>query len=182
MTPKALRVIGIEPHRPANPLDSLLRPPEPGQHLALLHDDEIAVGVEAQRAFLMIDRLVVLVEVELERGENSMHVGVVVVQRERDLQFVDDPLLERAPVVAPAVQPRLAAHARHPGVGMGVVGIELDGAIERAKSLDVGLAVRLVVEDLAGQDVFVGRHIRGRLSLDAVVPSRPRPDRTGSKR
>jgi hypothetical protein len=29
---------------------------------------------------------------------------------------------------------------------MGVVWIELDGAIERAKSLDVGLAVRLVVE------------------------------------
>ena len=76
----------------------------------------------------MIDRLVVLVEVELERGENSMHVGVVVVQRQRDLQFIDDPLLERAPVVTPAVQPRLPAHARHPGVSMGVVWIELDGA------------------------------------------------------
>ena len=78
--------------------------------------------------------------VELERGENSMHVGVVVVQRQRDLQFIDDPLLERAPVVTPAVQPRLPAHARHPGVSMGIVWIELDGATERAKSLDVGLA------------------------------------------
>jgi hypothetical protein len=53
---------------------------------------------------------------------------------------------------------------------MGVVWIELDGATKRTKSLDVGLAVRLVVEDLAGQDVFVGRHIRRRLSLDAIVP------------
>src|SRR3984957_2715631 len=170
MAPKALRMIRIEPHRPPDPLDSLLRAAKPGEYLALLHDDEIAVGVEAQGAFLMIDRLVVLIEVELERGENSMHVGVVVVQRQRDLQFIDDPLLERAPVVTPAVQPSLPAHARHPGVSMGVVWIEFDGVTERAKSLDVGLAVRLVVEDLAGQDVFVRSHIRRRLSLDAIVP------------
>ena len=143
-----------------------------------MHDDEIAVGIEAERAFLMIGGFVVLVEIELERGENAMHVGVVVVQRERDLQFVQDPLLEAEPVFAPAVKPRLATHARHPGVGMGVVGIELDRAPKRAQSLDVSLAVRLVVEDFAGQYVFVCRHIRRCLSLHAVVPAAStRPNR-----
>src|SRR6202021_3706427 len=148
MAPKALRMIRIEPPRPPDRPDSLLGAAKPGEYLALLHDDEIAVGVEAQRAFLMIGRLVVLVEVELERGENSMHVGVVVVQRERDLQFIDDPLLERAPVVTPAVQPRLATDARHPGVGVSIVGIELDGATKRPKCFTVGLRVRLGGGDL----------------------------------
>ena len=106
MTPEALRVIGIEPHRPANPFDPFFRPSEPGEHLALLHDDEIAVGIEAQRAFLMIGRLVVLVEGEMDSSQDSVHVGVVVVERERGPQFAQDPLLECAPVVAPTVESR----------------------------------------------------------------------------
>ena len=63
MTPEALGMIGVEPHRAADPLDPFLRPAEPCQQLALLHDDEVAVRIEAQRAFLVIGRLVVLVEV-----------------------------------------------------------------------------------------------------------------------
>jgi hypothetical protein len=52
---------------------------------------------------------------------------------------------------------------------VGVGEIELDRATQHPKSLDIGLAVRLVVQDLAGQDVFVGRHVCCGLSLDAVV-------------
>ena len=80
-------MIGIEAHRPPDPVDSLFRPPEPGQKLALLHDDEVAVGIEAQRPLLMIGGLVVLVAVEVQRGENPVHVGVIVVERQRDLQL-----------------------------------------------------------------------------------------------
>ena len=43
VAPEALRMIRVEPHRLADPLDPLLGPPEPGQDLALLHDNEVVV-------------------------------------------------------------------------------------------------------------------------------------------
>ena len=58
MVPEALGMIRVEPHRLADPFDAFLRPSEPGQQLALLHDDEVAVRIEAERALLMIGRLV----------------------------------------------------------------------------------------------------------------------------
>jgi hypothetical protein len=45
MNPKPLRMIGIEPHRPTNPLDPLFGTSEPGEQLPLLHDDKIAVRI-----------------------------------------------------------------------------------------------------------------------------------------
>ena len=82
-------MIGVEPHRAANPLDPLFGAAEPGQKLALLDDNEVAVRIEAQRAFLMIGRLVVLVEIELQRGENPVNVCVVVVERQSGLQLLE---------------------------------------------------------------------------------------------
>ena len=64
-------------------------------------------------------------------------------------------------------------------MGVGIVGIELDGATERAKSLGVGLAVRAMMKDLAGQHMFVSRHVRGGLPLDAVVPRGLDPAKQG---
>ena len=55
-------------------------------------------------------------------------------------------------------------------MGVGVVGIKLDRPAKRAKSLGVGFSVRPVMQDLAGQHVLVGRHVRGGLPLDPIVP------------
>src|SRR5262249_57135978 len=64
MTPETLWMIGIEPHRSPNPLDPLFGASEPGQEFTLLHDNEVTVRIEAKSTFLVIDRLVVLVEVQ----------------------------------------------------------------------------------------------------------------------
>jgi hypothetical protein len=40
-------MIGVEPHRSLNPLDPFFWASEPGQQLALLHDNEVAVRIEA---------------------------------------------------------------------------------------------------------------------------------------
>src|SRR5262245_11149649 len=64
MTPETLWMIGVKPHRSLNPLDPLFRASEPGQQLALLHNNEVAVRIEAKSTFLMINCLVIFVEVQ----------------------------------------------------------------------------------------------------------------------
>ena len=95
--PETLRMIRVKPHRPANPLDPLFGTPKPGEQLALLYYDKVAVRIEAQGAFLVINGLIVFVEVQLQRREYSMHIGIVVVERERRLQFVPNHLARWRP-------------------------------------------------------------------------------------
>src|SRR5262249_49902330 len=52
MVPEPLRMIRVEAHRLLDPRNAFFRAPEPGQHLALLHHDEIVVGVERKGALL----------------------------------------------------------------------------------------------------------------------------------
>ena len=85
MVPEALRVIGIEAHRLPDPLDALFRLPQPGEHLALLDDDQVVVRIEAERAPLVVDRLVVVLLDEVDRRQDAVHVAVVVVEGERRL-------------------------------------------------------------------------------------------------
>ena len=54
MAPKALWVVRVEAHRLFDPVDALLRPPQPGQKLPLLHHDNIVVRVERERPFLVV--------------------------------------------------------------------------------------------------------------------------------
>ena len=60
MAPKAFGVIGIKSHCFADPFDALFRASQPDQDFALLNDNQIIVGIEAKRAFLMVDRLSVV--------------------------------------------------------------------------------------------------------------------------
>ena len=84
---------------------------------------------------------VVIAADQVERGEDAVHVAVVVVERERDLQLLGDALERGVAVLAPAVDPGLAEHAALPGMGMGVVGVERDRALEQALRLGVVLRV-----------------------------------------
>ena len=89
MTPKALGMIGVKAHRLLNPLDALFRLTDPGQHLALLHNDEIIVRIERQRPFLVVERLVVVVKQrQVHSSENAVNVAVVLVERQRQRQFL----------------------------------------------------------------------------------------------
>ena len=85
VVPEALRVIGIEAHRLPDPVDALFRLPEPGEHLALLDDDQVVVRIEAQGPPLVVDRLVVVVLDEVDRRQDAVHVAVVVVEGERNV-------------------------------------------------------------------------------------------------
>jgi hypothetical protein len=62
---ESLRVIRVEAHRLLDPVDALLRSPKPRQKLALLHNNEIVVGIQRERPFLMIRGLVMIVPVQV---------------------------------------------------------------------------------------------------------------------
>ena len=81
MTPEALGMIGVEAHRLLDRFDALFRLADPGQQLALLHDDEIVVWIECKRPLLVVERLVVVVvHRQVHGGENAVHVAVVLVE------------------------------------------------------------------------------------------------------
>ena len=114
MTPETLWVIRVQPHGALDPLDAFRRASQPGQQLTLLDDDEIAVRVQAQRTFLMVNRLVILMECQLERGQDPVHVGIVIVQRQRSLHLIGDLAKGGVAVFHPAVHPSLADDAGFP--------------------------------------------------------------------
>src|SRR5688572_7908206 len=62
MIPEALGMVRVEPHRLSDPFDAFLGPAYPSHVFAMLDDNEIVVGVEGQRAFLMILRGFVIAE------------------------------------------------------------------------------------------------------------------------
>src|SRR5258706_10828208 len=74
VAPEALRVVRVEAHRLLDPVDALLRPPQPRQELTLLHYDEVVVGVERERPLLMVGRLIMILAIEVQRGEDPVHV------------------------------------------------------------------------------------------------------------
>ena len=74
---------------------------EPGEHLALLHHDQVVVRVQGQRALLVEHGLVEVVAHHAQRGEDAVHVAVVVVQPERDVELALD------------LRPPIAARSSH---------------------------------------------------------------------
>src|SRR5262249_46530753 len=83
MVPEPLGMIRVEPHRLLDPRNAFFRAPEPGQHLALLHDDEIVVGIEDEGSLLVERSLVVLLAGETHGGQDAVDVAVVAVEIER---------------------------------------------------------------------------------------------------
>ena len=80
-------MIGIKAHRLFDPGDSLFGLSDPGQYLALLHDDDIVVRVQAERTLLVILTLLEALEHQVHRGHDAMRVAVVVVERQCGLDL-----------------------------------------------------------------------------------------------
>src|SRR5262249_43966427 len=80
MAPEALRMIGVQAHRFPDQLDALLSSAGPGVQLALLHDDEVVIGIEADGALLMIFCGLVIAAGEVQSRQNSMYIAIVIVQ------------------------------------------------------------------------------------------------------
>ncbi len=70
-------------------------------------------------------------------------------------------------------------------MGVPILGVERDRALEHLQRRGVVLAGRAMVQDLAGEHALVGRHVVGRLALGAIVgrrldpPGQGRDDRRG---
>ena len=64
-------------------------------------------------------------------------------------------------------------------MGVSILGIERDGAIEQPLRLGVVRSGRAMVQDLAGQHALVRRHALGRLALGALVTRRLDPSGQG---
>src|SRR5262249_53578778 len=80
VVPKPLGVVGVEAHGLLDPSDPFLRLSEPRQDLALLHHNEVVVGVETDCPLLMVGGLVVIFPGQVHGSENPMDVAVVAVE------------------------------------------------------------------------------------------------------
>ncbi len=167
--PKTLWVVGVEAHRLSDPVDAFLGPAQPGQKLALLYHHKVVIGIEGQRALLMICGAVVIVAGQIHRGQDAMNIAVVIVERQRKLQLGGHLLEGGVAIRAPAIDPCLAQHARPPGMGVRIVRIERKRAFEQGLCLGVGFPLRAVVQHLGSQDVLIGRHVVGPLALRPLV-------------
>ena len=110
------------------------------RNLALLHDQQVGIGIERKRPLLMIGGLVVIVARQVERGKYTVHIRIVLVEGQCDVQFLRNELQGRVAIRAPAVNPALAEHAGLPGMGMGIIRVERDGPVEEALRLLIGLS------------------------------------------
>src|SRR5438132_10841745 len=118
--PVALRVVRVEPHRFPDPFDAVLGSPQPREQLAVLNQDEVVVGIEAQRALLMIASLVVLIVRQVYGGEDAVNVAVVVIERESDRELIGHVFPGAFTILAPVIDPGLTQNASLPRMRVGV--------------------------------------------------------------
>ena len=98
-----------------------------------------------------------------------MHVGVIIIERQRGLQLSGYLPEGGVAILAPPMNPRLAQHACLPGVSVSIVGVEREGAVKKALRFVVVLTGRAVVQHLGSQHALIGRHVVGLLALRPVV-------------
>jgi len=101
-----------------------------------------------------------VVAVQVRRGENPVHVAVIVIERQRDLQLRGHLLEGRLAIGAPAIDPHLAQYACLPSVNMSIVRVEREGAVKQALRFSVVLPRRAVVQHLGGEHALISRHER----------------------
>src|SRR3979490_1702222 len=99
----------------------------------------------------MIRGLIMIVPVQVQRGENPVHVAIIVIERQRDLQLRGYLLEGDLAIGAPIVDPRLAQYACLPSVSMSVVRVKREGAVEQALRFGVVLPRRAGVRPLRGR-------------------------------
>src|ERR1700687_5673434 len=99
----------------------------------------------------MVCGLVMIITRQVQRGEDAVHVAVIVIECQRGLRLRADLLEGGVAISAPIITPRLAQYACLPGVGVSVAWIERKGAVEQALRFGVVLPDRAVVQELGGQ-------------------------------
>ncbi len=87
----------------------------------------------------MVRGLVMILARQIQRGENPMHVAVVVVERQRDLQLRGHLLEGGVAIHAPVISPRLAQHASLPGMSVSIARVERERTVKQALRLGVVL-------------------------------------------
>ena len=170
MAPEALGMIGIEAHRLLDPVDPLLRLAQPGQYLALLHHDEIVVGIEAERALLVIAwpcpdrRAPTFTAARMRWTSLSFSSSARAICSSADHLVPGRP---RDPRTIRRSRPgrgrRPARHGHAPYFGSSSI-----ARLEQAQRFGIVGPVAAVVQGLAGEHAFIGRHV-GRRLVDRAV-------------
>ncbi len=103
---------------------------QPGEQLTHLHNHQVVVGVERQRAILVVARPSKVIAYNRDSGEDAMDIGVVVVERNRAIEFGHHVFESCLRVLRPAVAVRLAQDAAAPGMRMGIISVERQGPVD----------------------------------------------------
>src|SRR6202158_6626778 len=103
----------------------------------------------------MVRGLVMILAYQVQRGEDPVHVAVIVVERQRDLQLRVHLLEGGIAIRAPTITPCLAQYASLPGVSVSIARIERDGAVEQALCFGVVLPDRAVVQHPGSPHAFI---------------------------
>src|SRR5438132_6983795 len=120
VVPISLGMVGVQAHCLPDPFYAVLGPAQPGEKLAVLNQDEVVVGIEAQRALLMIASLLMLIVRQVHGGEDAVNVAVVVIQRESDLKLVGHLFPGAFTILAPVIDPGLTQNAGLPRMRVGI--------------------------------------------------------------
>src|SRR3974377_2433504 len=88
MVPVSFWVMRVEAHCLPNPLNAFFRLAWPSVNTGLLDDDQVVVGIKGDRALLMVLGSFVVVAQEVHGRKDTMHVAVISIEAERDLELV----------------------------------------------------------------------------------------------
>ena len=102
------------------------------RHLALLHDDQVVNWLERQHPLLVVERLVVITVIERSlRRARGAYVTVILIERQRQRQFIDHSARRSLSVGAPVMDERLSENASLPGVRVRIAWFERQRALEQ---------------------------------------------------
>jgi len=167
MVPEPFRVVRVEAHCFPDPLDAFFRSAQPSIQLALLHNDQVIVGIEAECTLLMVFCSLMIAAGQVHGRQDAVHIAILVVERERNLEFLIDSLPGSITVGAPLVNPGLTNNAGAPSMRMRIVWVESQGAFDGLLRFEIILSRRTMVKHFGGKDEFVGSHALGRISANA---------------
>src|SRR6185369_3789665 len=120
-----------------------------------------------------------VVVVDVDGGEDAMDIAVVLVKREGGVERANHGLDSELAIGTPVIDPRLPDDTRLPGMSMGILGIELDRPIDKPLRLQIVFLTRPMMENLRGEDAFIGAHIAGRAALNPLMRRRLDSPRQG---
>jgi hypothetical protein len=98
-----------------------------------------------------------------------MHVAVILIERQRQRQFIDHSARRSLSVGASVMDERLSENASLPRVRVRIAWFERDRALEQPQRLFIVRPEGTVMEQLSRERAFISREVFRRLASHAVL-------------